>query len=64
VVLVARADLEDAGNPVVIRLLPRVHRLVVSFLALDAGVVRDVDEAFAKVLDPIDCAPGMLVSPI
>lgn len=57
VVFVARADFQDACNPVVVRLLPGLHGFVVidSFLALDAEVVRDVDEAFAEVLDPIHC---------
>ena len=57
-VLVARADLQDAGHPVVVRLLPILHRLVVvdGLLPLDAKVVGDVDEALAKVLDPINCA--------
>ena len=60
VVLVACADFQDARNPVVVRLLPGLHRFVVidGFLALDAEVVRDVDEAFAEVLDSIHCASG------
>lgn len=60
VVLVACADFQDARNPVVVRLLPRLHWLVVvdGFLAFDAEVVRDVDEAFAEILDSIHYASG------
>lgn len=56
VVFVAGADLQDAGDPVVVGLRHRVHRLIAGFLALDAGVVCDVDEAFAKVFYSVDCA--------
>ena len=57
VVLVACSDLQDTGNPVIARLLPLLHWVVVvdGLLPLDAKVIRDVDKAFAKVLDPINC---------
>jgi len=54
--LIACADLEDTGHPVVLGLLSRKHRLAVSdrLLALDTRIIRDVDEAFAKILDAVD----------
>ena len=58
VVFVASANLQDAGNPVVVRLLPRAHRFVVvgGFLSLNARVVCDVDETLTEVFYSIDCA--------
>lgn len=54
VMLVARADLEDPGYPVVLRLLPRLAWLAGVLLALDGRVVCDKDKTFAVVLDTID----------
>ncbi len=57
VVLVAGTNLEDAGNPVVVRPLPRLvdgSARSSTFLSLDAGVVGDINEALAEILDAID----------
>jgi hypothetical protein len=56
VVLVACADLQDAGDPIVIGFLPRVHRFIAGFLPLDTGVICDIDEAFTEVFYSIDYA--------
>lgn len=64
VVFVARANLQDAGDPIIVGFLPILHRLVVvdSFLALDARVVCDIDKSFAEILDPIDCATKQMAT--
>lgn len=54
VVLVAGADLQNARNPLVLGPPPRTVLRIGILLALDAGIVRNVDEAFTKVLGPID----------
>lgn len=52
VVLIAGADLEDARDPIVVRVRPRPHRLVVgtSLLPLDGALVCDKDVIVAKIL--------------
>src|SRR6266566_5167723 len=46
-VLVASSNLQDARHPIVVRSLPRSLLVGHGFLALDGGVVRNVDEALA-----------------
>lgn len=57
VVLITCTYLENTGNPIVIRLLPWLHRLTAAhcLLPLDARVVGNVNETFAEVLDAVDC---------
>jgi hypothetical protein len=56
-VFVACAYFQDAGNPVTVRLLPPLRRVVVvdGLLPLDAGVICDVNKALTKVFNPINC---------
>lgn len=54
VVLVAGADLEDAGNPVVVRVRPRARLRLARLLALDGARVRDEDVVVTKILGAID----------
>lgn len=55
VMLVARTNLENPSNPIIIRSLPWLHRFVWVLLALDSGAVGDKDEAFAVVFDTVHC---------
>jgi hypothetical protein len=52
--LIASSDLENARNPILLRLLP-VHDLGGVAWSVDSGAVGDKDEALTKVLDAIDC---------
>lgn len=54
VVLVARADFQNARNPLVLGSPPRAILRIGILLALDAGVISNVDEAFAEVLGAVD----------
>ena len=51
--LVACPDLEDPGDPVVVRLLPRLVVVVWFLLPFDGRAVRDEDEAFAVVFGAV-----------
>ena len=53
-VLVAGANLQNARNPLILGPPSRTVLRIGILLALDAGVVRHVDEAFTEVLGPID----------
>jgi hypothetical protein len=63
VVLVASPDFQDTRHPVVIRLLYGLHGGLAchGLLSLDRRLVRNVNEAFAKVLDAVDC---VLLAPV
>ncbi len=58
VMLVACPNLQNPRHPVIVQLLPRPDRFVIghSLLALDAGIIRDVDETLAVVLNTVDCS--------
>ena len=53
VMFVDGTDLENPGNPIIVRSLPRLHRFVWVLLSLNCRAVGDEDEAFAVVLDPV-----------
>jgi len=56
VVFITCTNLKNTGNPIVVRLLPRLHRLTAAycFLPLDARVVGNVNKTFAEVLDAVN----------
>lgn len=55
VVLIAGADLEDSGDPVIVRLFGGLSRLAGVLLSFDGRVIGDKDEALAEVLDAVYC---------
>lgn len=54
VVLIARADFQDACNPLVLGPLPGTVSNFGTILVLNTGVVGHVDESFAEILGTID----------
>lgn len=53
-VLVAGADLEDASDPVVVRVCPRTWLRLARLLALDGTRVCDKDVVVAEILGAVD----------
>lgn len=54
VVLVARSDLKNSCDPIVVRLLPRLERFAWILLPFDRRAVGHKYEAFAPILDAVD----------